>query len=114
MPTRAHAYTGDVLQAFFDGLLPEGEARRMIAYDFQLKDDDVFGLLRALGRDCAGALVVLLQGDTPHQDGWPEPITDVQAAERIRKLRVAPLGVDQRNTGVAGRGTGEATPFPSR
>jgi serine/threonine-protein kinase HipA len=40
--------------AFFEGLLPEGEARRMIAYDYSLDERDTFGLLVALGRDCAG------------------------------------------------------------
>ena len=96
MPTRGRAYTGDVPRAFFDGLLPEGEARRMLAYDFRVSDDDVLGLLSVLGRDCAGALVILPEGDIPEQNGRPEPITDVQVAERLRRLRVAPLGVDQR------------------
>lgn len=32
----------------------------------------------------------------PKEMGSPEPITDTQIAERICKLRVAPLGIDQR------------------
>jgi serine/threonine-protein kinase HipA len=96
MPTRTRSYAGDVPQAFFDGLLPEGEARRIIAYDFDIAEDDVVGLLRALGRDCAGALVILPEGESPHPEGLPDPLTDLQIAERLRKLRVAPLGVDDR------------------
>lgn len=96
MPVRSRPYGGSVPQAFFDGLLPEGEARRMIAYDFGLDERDVFGLLTALGRDCAGALVIIPEEETLVDEGAPEPISDAEVAERIRKLRVAPLGVDQR------------------
>lgn len=96
MPVRSRPYSGAIPKAFFDGLLPEGEARRMIAYDFELDDRDVFGLLAALGRDCAGALVIIPEGEPLADEGVPEPVSDAEVADRIRKLRVAPLGVDQR------------------
>lgn len=96
MPVGREAYSGAVPKAFFGGLLPEGDARRMIAYDLGLEDQDVFGLLEALGRDCAGALVIIPEADALVDEGVPEPISDSEVAERIRNLRVAPLGVDQR------------------
>ncbi|MHB8190143.1 MAG: HipA N-terminal domain-containing protein [Ferrimicrobium sp.] len=58
MPVSAGRYSGQKTRAFFRGLPPEGEARRMLAYDFGLDESDDMGLLAALGRDCAGALVV--------------------------------------------------------
>ncbi len=45
MPTQPGAYRGDLVKAFFDGLPPEGEARRIIADDFGLSEDDTFILL---------------------------------------------------------------------
>lgn len=99
MPTRPRPYQGDVPRAFFDGLLPEGDARRMIAYDFGVDEHDVLGLLAAIGRDCAGALVIIPEAEMPVTEGLPEPITDAQVADRIRNLRFAPLGVDQRVRG---------------
>ena len=96
MPAARGAYRGEVPHAFFDGLLPEGEARRMIAYDFGVDDRDTFALLVALGRDCAGALTLLPDGETPSDDRTPEPISDEEVADRIRALRFHPLGVDQR------------------
>lgn len=96
MPTRSRAYRGALPHSFFDGLLPEGDSRRMIAYDFGLDEQDVFGLLDALGRDCAGALTLLPEGEPPEEGGAAEPITEEDAAERIRNLRFHPLGVDRR------------------
>ena len=96
MPTRPAAYRGAVPAAFFDGLLPEGEARRMIAFDFGVDERDVMGLLTAIGRDCAGALVIIPDGDALDEGGVAEPIGDGQVAQRLRALRFAPLGVDQR------------------
>jgi serine/threonine-protein kinase HipA len=96
MPTRPRVYRGRVPHAFFNGLLPEGEARRMIAYDFGVDERDVFGLLGAIGRDCAGALVIIPEGEEPGLEGPPEPVTDAEIAERIRQLRFSPLGVDER------------------
>ena len=95
MPTRTRRYSGGVPHAFFNGLLPEGEARQMIAYDFGVADN-AFDLLNAIGRDCAGALVIVPDGEVPNEDGVPEPIPDAEVAERIRLLPIAPLGVDEK------------------
>jgi len=55
MPTQPGAYRGDLLKAFFDGLPPEGEARRIIADDFGLNEDDTFILLALAGTGAAAA-----------------------------------------------------------
>lgn len=96
MPARPRPYRGGAVRAFFDGLLPEGEARRMIAYDLGLDGDDVFALLVALGRDSAGALVIAPASEAPPEAGTPEPVDDRGIAERLRRLHVEPLGVDER------------------
>jgi len=96
MPTRSRPYRGEAPSAFFEGLLPEGEARRLIAYDFGVDEHDVLGLLKAIGLDCAGALVAIPEGETPPDPGKQELVTDAQIADRLRNLRFAPLGVDQR------------------
>jgi serine/threonine-protein kinase HipA len=96
MPTRPRPYAGQLPFAFFEGLLPEGQAREMIAYDFGLATDDAFGLLEALGRDCAGALVIVPDGETPATAGAPDPIDEVEIGGRLRNLALEPLGVDKR------------------
>ncbi|MFN3429168.1 MAG: HipA domain-containing protein [Candidatus Sericytochromatia bacterium] len=98
LPVLPGSFKDSVVRPFFDGLLPEGEARRMLAYDFRLSEDDTFGLLKALGRDCAGALIVLPEGETPLTPNATEAsiLTLDEVARRIRQLDTEPLGVDKQ------------------
>jgi serine/threonine-protein kinase HipA len=99
LPLTAERYTQGVVRPFLDGLLPEGAARRAVAEDFGLLSTDTFGLIRALGRECAGAVVI-----QPADDPAPpkattrtaEPLSEAEIAEQVANLRSAPLGVTQR------------------
>lgn len=95
MPVRARPYAGDLPQAFFEGLLPEGEARRMIAYDLRVGDDDAFDLLSVIGRDCAGAVSLLPSGEAPDTSLTTAAVGEAEIARRLRDLPVNPLGVDR-------------------
>ncbi|PKL94621.1 MAG: kinase [Gammaproteobacteria bacterium HGW-Gammaproteobacteria-8] len=63
--------------AWFANLLPEGAARERIVRNLGIADDD-FGLLRAIGGDCAGALSVLPVGQHPEDQGHVAPLTDAE------------------------------------
>jgi serine/threonine-protein kinase HipA len=95
----AERYTQGATRPFLDGLLPEGEPRKAIARDLGLRADDTFGLIEALGRDCAGAVVIQALADAP------PPVATTTTAERlsseeletlVRDLRSAPLGAGGR------------------
>lgn len=95
LPVGNRRYSQGVVRPFLDGLLPEGESRRLIARDAGVRLDDTYGLIRELGRDCAGAVVIQPVEDPPP----PQPTTTT--AERlgpeeidalVRDLRSAPLG----------------------
>jgi serine/threonine-protein kinase HipA len=99
LPVATERYTQGVARPFLDGLLPEGEPRKSIARDLGLRGDDTYGLIEALGRDCAGALVI-----QPLEDA-PPPVPTTVTAERlevgelealVRDLRSAPLGAGGR------------------
>jgi serine/threonine-protein kinase HipA len=98
LPVGPQAFPHNKVRPFFDGLLPEGEARRMLAYDFRLQEEDTFGLIGALGRDCAGAIVVLPEGEAPPGQNArpPIPMAHEDLAVRMGQLAAAPLGVDQQ------------------
>ena len=97
MPVRNQPYVGAVPAAYFEGLLPEGEARRMIAYDLRLDPESTYGLLAALGRDCAGAVCLLVPGEVPDAAlAGARPVAEAEVARRLRDLPVNPLGVDRQ------------------
>jgi serine/threonine-protein kinase HipA len=99
LTVRQERFPNRVARSFLDGLLPEGDARRLIAEDLSLRADDTFGLIRALGRDCAGALVIQPDDERappPATTLTAEPLNEAELARLVGNLRSAPLGVDQR------------------
>lgn len=99
LPVRAERFPQGVVRAFLDGLLPEGEPRRAIARDVGTPPGDTYGLIRALGRDCAGALVIQPADEPappPATTTTAEPLSDDELESLIRDLRSAPLGVGGR------------------
>ncbi len=57
---------------YFEGLLPEGAVRQRIARRYGVSAADAFGLLLAIGGDCAGALSIG-PADAPMEADAPEP-----------------------------------------
>lgn len=58
---------GPAVAHFFDNLLPDNEAiRRRLATRFKTGSTDAFDLLRAIGRDCVGAVQLLGEDEAPH------------------------------------------------
>ena len=62
LPLRAEPFGDRACRPFFSGLLPDGELRQRIAQQCQVSRSNDFGLLKAIGGDCAGA-VSLVVGD---------------------------------------------------
>ncbi|MGO8862075.1 MAG: HipA domain-containing protein [Acidimicrobiales bacterium] len=100
LPVRPERYPQGLVRPFLDGLLPEGQARLAIADDFYLPSRDTFGLIRAIGRDCAGAIVIQPVEDPPPPSPpttlSAEPLTSDDIELLVQNLRTAPLGVDER------------------
>jgi serine/threonine-protein kinase HipA len=99
VPVRPERFAHGVVRAFLDGLLPEGDTRRALAHDLRLRADDTFGLIKNLGRDCAGAIVIQPSDESappPTTTLAAEPINDEELAELIGNLRTAPLGAGGR------------------
>ena len=98
MPVSTGRFPDRVVRAFFHGLLPEGDVRRILAYDLGIDPSDDIGLLAALGGDCAGALLVQPAfGPVPVGSVLEDLlIDDAEVGRRLLDLPVHPLGVDQR------------------
>ena len=65
MPLIPSPYPPGVVGPFLEGLLPEGEARVVLEERYGIRRGDVAGLLAEIGRDCAGAAVVLPAEQAP-------------------------------------------------
>jgi len=80
---------------FFENVLPEGPALARMAALAGVRPADTYGILKAFGRDCAGAIMVLPEGDKPggsDSSGYT-PIASGGLRRLIGELDVAPLGV---------------------
>jgi serine/threonine-protein kinase HipA len=99
LPVDKRRYPQGIVRPFLDGLLPEGESRVSIARDVGVRASDTYELIRELGRDCAGAIVI-----QPVDDPAPPQATTVTAEAldadeieaSVRNLRSAPLGAGGR------------------
>ena len=101
LPVRAGSFSPTQSAPFFEGLLPEATARVGVARRFGLSEADGFGLLSALGVDCAGAVVVL-PGDRsplPERSGV-ELLAAADLKSLVAELPRRPLGVSADPGGV--------------
>lgn len=96
LPVRAEPYADAALLPFFEGLLPEGSALDRVARTLRLDPGDVFGLLREIGRDCAGAVSVVPEGTDlrAEQRSGTRWLDENALARHVRELTARPLAID--------------------
>ena len=78
------------VQWFFGNLLPEEDARVLLARDAHLEVADSFALLQYYGRESAGALTLLSEGEILPPRGLI-PLSDTALSERILRLPQMPM-----------------------
>lgn len=99
LPIDTRQFAQGRVRPFLDGLLPEGDSRTAIARAFRVDRSDTYGLIAAIGRDCAGAIVVQPIDDPPpaHPNAaTSERLDEAELEEIVRNLRSAPLGAGGR------------------
>ncbi len=79
---------------FFENMLPEGPALARMAALARVRPADTYGILTAFGRDCAGAVMLLPEGERPEEQGPSgyTPMTLSDLRQVISDLDAAPLG----------------------
>ena len=80
---------------FFENVLPEGPALARMAVLAGVRPVDTYGILSAFGRDCAGAVMLLPDGEQAEAHGRAgySAMTSADLAHVIGDLDAAPLGV---------------------
>lgn len=103
LPTPGPSGPGSA-RAFLEGLLPEGQSLEVMAArvrGVRLDSDgspaepqDVLSLLAVFGRECAGAVVLVPEGEPAPGPGGYRELTTPQVANLIAGLPANPLGTD--------------------
>ena len=97
MPVRSKPYVRDAVQFWLEGLLPEGEARTTLEAMHDVRRGDTFGLLEAIGRECAGAVSFLPEDSNPIEPEIPDSISLGELAKAIDDLPIHPLGATEES-----------------
>ena len=98
LPLREDRYIGPLVEAVFDNLLPDNlDIRDRMAARTQADGSDTVSLLRAVGRDCVGAMQFLPEGEEPGQAGSVQgrAINEDEIAGILANLGTTPLGIGE-------------------
>ena len=70
---------------FLDNLLPEGEARKLLAQNLGVSEKQVFAQIRALGRDLSGAVTFVDAQKTQSHKPVFRPISEQEMLQRLEQ-----------------------------
>ena len=91
---------------FFSGLLPDEYIRRKIAKYLSISDTNIFGLLEAIGGECAGAVSLYPIGTDINNVDCNEykVLTSDEASELLQLLDKRPLLIGTEDVRISGAG----------
>ena len=90
---------------YIDNLLPEGRALDVVSSFTRIQKSNIFGLIRVLGRETAGALSFLPAGQSPQaQEAQRRPVALAELQQRIDDRNRIPFAIwdDKVRMSVAG------------
>ena len=96
LPLKAKPHIGNNVTTVFDNLLPDKvETRLRLSEIVEANGYDVYSLLAKIGRDCAGAIQLLPEGEEPTSNEAVKgrSIDDQNIAEMLNNLSTLPLGI---------------------
>lgn len=93
LPLRAEPFDSDRAYNYFANLLPPDVIRKKLEKFLHISKNNVFGFLKAIGGDCAGAVALYAPKFKTYLDGEEHlrRLSDMEAAEILRSLRRRPL-----------------------
>ncbi len=90
MPCRKEKFPPALSTAFFENLLPESNARNILAFNNRFNKKDTFAFLEKFGEDCAGALSVVPEEDIPEFASGMYECIDSELMETLDKIAESP------------------------
>jgi len=106
LPVRDEAFSEEAIVPFFSNLLPDEGVRVRIAEILGLSSENIFGLLQAIGEDCAGAVALFAPDRTPAKQGNPvyRALSDEEANDVLTHLAERPLNIGAKDFHISGAG----------
>lgn len=106
MPLSNKHFEHHIVSAFFSGLLPDEGVRYRLAKYLHLSEKNIFGLLEAIGGECAGAISVYAANKKPENNKQNDYLilNEDEAQEVLASLEVRPFLVGQDDIRISGAG----------
>ncbi len=106
LPVRIETFSEEAIVPFFSNLLPDEGVRVRIAEILGLSPENIFGLLQAIGEDCAGAVALFSPDKTPTEQGHPlyRPLSEEEANDVLTHLAERPLNIGAEDFHISGAG----------
>lgn len=114
LPLLSHTFDPEITKPFFVGLLPEYGIREKIATNLGISPDNDFQLLKAIGRDCAGALCITAETISEVKNNQYEHLTTMQLSELLNQLDDQPLLIGRKGVQLSLAGIQNKLPVISR
>lgn len=92
LPLQKDTFNRKSCRAFFEGILPEEDQRKIIAKNLGISAKNDFSMLEKIGGECAGALSFIPSGEilNANSSNYHE-LTDKELAKILRELPTKPL-----------------------
>ncbi len=106
MPLRLEPYGEDKVIPFFSNLLPDESVRIRIAEILRVSPENIFGLLKEIGEDCAGAVALYSPPMVPTAPTEPiyRKLSEAEADHILRHLAERPLNIGEKDFHISGAG----------
>lgn len=97
LPLQQETFDRKKCRAFFEGILPEQDQRKIIARNLGISDKNDFSMLEKIGGECAGALSFLPAGEKLNtKNNQYHELTEIELAKILRELPTKPLMAGER------------------
>ena len=107
LPRTQLRHSGDAVRAFFENVLPERTVRAALAGVLGVSENNIFGMLARIGRDCAGAFSV----GEPQREGEYRALSPAKMSDVLKSLSTNPMATRQRGTSLSLAGAQDKLPL---
>lgn len=93
LPLQDEPFDADRSSVYFSNLLPPEVIRKRLGLSLHLSRHNIFGFLKAMGRDCAGAVSLYPEGETPLplEEEHLRTLPEEEASDILKSLPQRPL-----------------------